>query len=648
MSKRHVQELQQVYSALFKDVLYAYPTLGDELEKDQVRLHRAVEQRGLHVFTVDLPALGKHFDRCLANGEYKLSGLPLSKRFSGRVPIPKFLRGLYLLVFDNSGRLKEDYDVQAIFFLRQLLYAAKKTAIQCSDGKIRTEVRNFLVTDSELPTPDNFWHQKAARSEDVARTYKGTSQVGSYFANRVTAIPDPILRSELSALLVKFDFVSNLISTTLGEYVYSEWSFRHGPGAISEVTGPYNKYCFTNWSERLENVFPLADCGFHNHASWADSIAKREISSKEPCSRLIDVLKTYTRPRLIAAEPSEHQWCQQNIWHFLRSRTSGTWISSFIRFTDQTRNQMLCQRGSGDGSLATLDLSEASDRVTCQVVGELFRANPSLLLALQATRTRYVRQSQLRDAPEIVELRKFSTMGSACTFPVESLTFLAIVLAAVMAKRHLRPTLANVLRLREEVAIFGDDLIVPEDSRELVCEALKVFHFKVNVEKSFWTGKFRESCGVDSYAGINVTPVYWKAFYTGKPESYTSMVATCNNFYSKLLLHTAAHLESTIRGYKCPLVPYHSGVCGLKSFVTPDSPGPFITRWNTGLQRTEIRVPMPRASVSRSPITDDSALLQFFTEDPQPHTMWVGGVTQRPITKLRYRWVPLSDLAPSK
>lgn len=120
MSNRHVEELSKVYVALFEDAKYAFPTLGDEFEKDLVRLRNAVKQRGIYVYLVDLPALCKHFDRCLDNGEYKLSGLPLSKRYSNRVVIPKFLRGLYLLIFHSEGRLKENYDVQAIFFVRQI------------------------------------------------------------------------------------------------------------------------------------------------------------------------------------------------------------------------------------------------------------------------------------------------------------------------------------------------------------------------------------------------------------------------------------------------------------------------------------------------------------------------------------------------
>jgi hypothetical protein len=61
--------------------------------------------------------------------------------------MPQFLRQLYLRVFDESGSLKEDYDETAIFFLRQVLYGAKRTSIQCSDEAVEKEITEFVQVD---------------------------------------------------------------------------------------------------------------------------------------------------------------------------------------------------------------------------------------------------------------------------------------------------------------------------------------------------------------------------------------------------------------------------------------------------------------------------------------------------------------------
>jgi hypothetical protein len=235
-------------------------------------------------------------------------------------------------------------------------------------------------------------------------------------------------------------------------------------------------------------------------------------------------------------------------------------------------------------------------------------------------------------------------MGNACTFPVESLLFLSIALAAVLTHRGIRPTKKAIEALAGQVAVFGDDIVVPVDCRELLVEALEVLDFKVNTQKSFWNGNFRESCGVDAFRGSVITPAYWRTFNDGKPESLASTVETHNNFYKKFLLSAADRLASTIPR-AIPTVHMRSGVFGLKSFIGPDIRG-FKTRENLALQRTEILVATLIGKQTRTPIEDDSALLQFFTEEPDPFTKWTSGVPQRPRTLIRPRWVALSDLGP--
>ena len=698
MSKCHVTELQNLWEAILADASHAFPTLRAEFERDLNRLQRIVAHRGIRVFLEDLPAIGKHFDRCLSCGQYSLSGLPLSKRNSNNVVIPKFLRGLYLLVFHDSGQLKEDCNVEALFFVRQLTLAFKKGKIACSDEANEKEVVEFFVTDSSLPKPESFWEgslsEATAQSPDegsepratdtrpaergcegspgggpsitpegsvlergsstgsetlAARRmiYEGFSR-SSLYEGRVRSVSSPQKRRRLSILLANLDIVSSFVTASLGPYDPSIWRFRHGPGAVSEYRGPTNKYYWTNWSDTLESEFPIADYGFHSYRSWADRVhTGRGISSSELPSRMVCVPKTYSRPRLIAAEPSANQWCQQNMWHYFHHRSRSCWIYNFVRFRDQSYNQRLCKVGSRYGTLATLDLSSASDRVTCHAVGQMFRGNPRLLNCLRASRTHTVSQDITQRVPPLIPLRKFSTMGNACTFPIESLIFLSVTLAAVLTQRGLRPSPKNIRRLTGEVAVFGDDLIVPVDSRELLTDALEILDFKVNVHKSFWNGNFRESCGVDAFKGCDITPAYWRNFSSNKPESLASTVDTRNNFYKKFLLNAASQLASTLPP-GLPVVAMRSGVFGLKSFIGPILSG-LRLRGNDDLQRTEVFVLSRIGKQTKVPIEDDSALLQYFTETPDPFSKWTSGTPQRPRTLIRSRWVALSDfLAPCK
>jgi hypothetical protein len=434
--------------------------------------------------------------------------------------------------------------------------------------------------------------------------------------------------------------VSAYLTTSLGAYKPDEWRCKHGPGAISDVKGPTNKYCWTNWSQRLESVFPIADYGFHNWLSWARN-CDNPIADDEPFSRLIAVKKTFTKPRLIAAESREHQWCQQNCWDYFCKRVGQTWISGFISFRDQSLNQNLCLEGSQDGSLMTMDLSAASDRLTPGVVGSFFRHNPCLVDALRASRTRFMQQHICKDVPSMLALRKFSTMGSAVTFPVQSLVFLGLSLTAALHCAKLGATPKNIKAMERRVAVFGDDIIAPKECRDVLQSLLEGLAFKVNVAKTFSEGNFRESCGVDAFRGGDVTPIYWKGELGTNSNAIASTIECANNFYSKFLMHTRAYVASTVpRGF--PYVSARSSVGGLKSRVPVSLDLP--RRFNRELQREEVRIATCSCSAKRTATDDDTSLFQFFTEEPNPLNTWTHGITERPNEYVRSRWTSTSEV----
>lgn len=662
MQNSYVHDLTSVYLGIFNDAKYAFPTLSQELVKDQQRLITLIETRGLPFLTVDLPNLGKHLDRCLSQGKYIPSGLPASRLVSARVKIPVLFRGLYLLVFDADGCLKEECDVAALFFLRQFLYCAKKASIMCCEGAILEAINSFIALEAELPVPDPWWDcgsgENSTSTTICTETFTGFRHDAMY---RARADEAQVSFTSLATL----DKVFGLLVASLGVYNTEDWRFKHGHGAVSNLPRSGNRYEFAGWSGALETVFPYADMAFSSHAHWADAsqfyacdvdgcgegspsnsypplVLNREWGPK-PASKLIAVEKTFLKPRLIASEPVENMWCQQNVRDYMYARVREGWVGNFIKFDDQTQNQSLCLEASLDGSLATIDLSEASDRVTCQAVAQAFRGNPPLLRALRAVRT------QLCKVPEygIVELRKFSTMGNACTFPVESLIFLGVALAGCLGEERF-VTAENIQRLRGKVSVFGDDIIVPKDKVGAVMKLLEVLHFKVNVSKSYYEGNFRESCGVDAYRGINITPVYWRKLFDGTPESYSSSLETANNFYKRFLVTTSEAVRTSTQSgsIRFPVVPVGSCAAGFESFVTPK---PFA-RWrrNEGLQADEFLLPVLNQVVKVDKICDATAMLQFFTELPDPFTKWESGLRGRPVLKIRHSWVSVDQFYGAK
>jgi len=637
--KSHVEAIVSIYEALFEDLTYALPQLKVDLQTDLDRLRRTARSRGITTFVVDLPLIGKHLDRCLAKGQLLPAVLPLMGKRKGS-EYPKFLGGLYELIFGVDGSLKNDANVEAIIFLRQVFYLCKKVPLTFSETALRTSVRQLVEEDAVLPEPDGFWLENNPPTCMARVTFSGFSR-SRYYRQKVCAEGNP---SPAYAVLGCLDVVSKLLNASLGDYNPREWRFRHGPGAISQASGTVNKYHWYGWSEALESVYPIADHGFHNHASWAGSTLSIGLDDQYvPTSRLVAVPKTYEKPRLIAAEPSENQFCQQNLWRYFRTRSILGWIGDFVRFNDQSLNQSLCRKGSIDGKLCTIDLSSASDRVSCHAVGNFFRSNLGLLNALRATRTRMLKQRLDQSLPEVLNLKKFSTMGSACTFPVESLIFLGVALSSVLVKRELAPTLKNIKSLEGEVAVFGDDIIIPSDCRELCQITLESLDFKVNSDKSFSEGFFRESCGLDAYKGVDVTPIYLHELWPDTPESIVSLVDTANNFYSLFYLQVAKRIESTLPS-SLMTVSVDSGILGFKSRVGTRFPR---KRWNTALQRDEVRGLALSSTARTTSPEDDSLLLQYFTEAPSPYESWTAGVRENPHLKLKMRWVDISECVSS-
>jgi hypothetical protein len=110
------------------------------------------------------------------------------------------------------------------------------------------------------------------------------------------------------------------------------------------------------------------------------------------------------------------------------------------------------------------------------------------------------REKAVRLAPreDYRELEMFCSMGNAFTFPLECVIFLSVVLSVVGDDRS-------------NIAVFGDDIICPQEHAAEVIRRLEFIGFKVNLSKTFLAGRFFESCGTDWHSGQNVRPFYLRA-----------------------------------------------------------------------------------------------------------------------------------------
>jgi len=128
---------------------------------------------------------------------------------------------------------------------------------------------------------------------------------------------------------------------------------------------------------------------------------------------------------------------------------------------------------------------------------------PHLSEAIDATRSRRA------DVPGhgVVRLAKYASMGSALCFPVEAMVFTTLIFLGI--QKSLNVTLSRKLieSLSGSVRVYGDDLIVPVDHVRTIVQTLEHFGARVGLHKSFWTGRFRESCGKEYFDGHDVSIV---------------------------------------------------------------------------------------------------------------------------------------------
>jgi len=282
-------------------------------------------------------------------------------------------------------------------------------------------------------------------------------------------------------------------------------------------------------------------------------------------NKLTTVPKSAKTDRCISIEPTANIYLQKGIGTVIRRR-----LKRFgVDLADQTRNQLLAQIANIN-DLCTVDLSSASDTITTELVRSLLPLDWfELLDDLRSKETCY----------EGVWTRphKFSSMGNGFTFELESLIFYALTSAVSEYKGIVNPT----------VSIYGDDIIT---DRSVFVDLRRVFEFcgfKINVKKSFFSGRFFESCGAHFFDGQLVTPAYQK--------------------------NVSDKREEVIRLYN-RLFRWSERVIGLPE-VLKDVFSMIITRFKT-LFKDKYVPRIPRQSVDDRGFLSDLALLRFsFTHD---------------------------------
>lgn len=293
-----------------------------------------------------------------------------------------------------------------------------------------------------------------------------------------------------------------------------------GPGATSDL--PMGTFRGTKLSSRMSTTvecLPLMKILIETDPNWIEAITGfypsgpvslvKDFWVITDTSRVTTVPKEWDKDRVIDMQPTACGYLQQGLGRLFRDLL----LRVGIDLDSQEQNQLHAFYAFY-AELATLDLRSASDSVTTELVSLLFPYEWSQYMF--RLRTVY---SQIRDGGRTTKHKteKFSAMGNAFTFEMETIIFWALCRACT--------DFAGV----EDgtVLVYGDDLIVNRKVADLVIYTLNYCGFGVNEAKSFISGHFFESCGHHYHSGVDVTPIYQKSVVNSPEE--------CIRFHNRLV-----------------------------------------------------------------------------------------------------------------
>lgn len=327
------------------------------------------------------------------------------------------------------------------------------------------------------------------------------------------------------------------------DLLYSFWRF--GPGSSKGVTG-------THFADKIRQAFTTtAKCLPLVRFMRTVTPLINLFDLKHPCSEgvrtvrgsgLGSVGKNREKNRTIATEPSGNMAIQLALGVYIQLALK--WVGLDIE-CQEAKNKSLACLASLWGKLCTIDLSSASDLISIELIQLLW---PTVWYQWFMT----TRSSECEVKQNTwLKLNMMSTMGNGFTFPMMTMTLLALLFGYMRSRGDLKNNRVDYTR----IGVYGDDIICPVEYYDGFVELLHKMGLKVNVQKSYATGPFRESCGGDYHHGLEITPFYIEAINTDS-EVYVAInkLLLWSSFHEVSLPRTLIFLRSLLKS-KVHLVP---------------------------------------------------------------------------------------------
>lgn len=466
------------------DLVHQFYRVANEVALDPYTVSyciRRIRSEGIRFLTVTLPMLSRAVLRSLEVGKLVRTDLTCFAWKSGSL---RYFRSFLNDIFGSDGRLLPQPCPYALKRLRTLCDYWYKLEYPVAEKRVAEAEAKFVENEAQLAAIQvdhrfvdqlrkdfETYYPKLSRASiheifahsrprDSKGSYAGASPMAPYYFTRSS-------RWFSSAIVRGSEDVAGYFKP----YPCSN-RLRKRYNAKGDVTGV------------IKPFVPL----------W-----KRVRRDTSKCSVFLTVSKDSRGPRTIVKEPLLALKAQLAFFDFMAEgleKASGRRIN----FQDQRVNRDLAATSSITREMSTLDLKDASDRVSYDIVKEIFRYSPGLRAFLKRYRT-----TTVSFKGTVRRLHKLAGMGSGFTFPTMALLAHLSIVRTITNRSSL--TYAEAKKI---VYVYGDDIIVPSHFFVEAQQALAKVGLMVNHDKSFRLSYFRESCGGDFFKGVDVSPIRLK------------------------------------------------------------------------------------------------------------------------------------------
>ena len=388
------------------------------------------------------------------------------------------------------------------------------------------ELKEFASLRMATNFMKKFVNSKSPNADALAlEKFTSVNQQCATYHLQLESSLDELLVGELKDTLYKFLYPRQMPLVSSFNEILSRGSV--GPGAsVNAIGGDYYSKMFSSpLSCTSEGLYIAYKSYVTQHPLWASAEEIRSnthgLANVVEGNRLRFVPKRTDISRVICVEPTLNMFFQLGIGNILTSRLKSYF--SIDLSTQPHYNKEMARVGSfrsqeqysGDDQYCTIDLESASDSIALAMLEEFLP--PRFLSWLKLFR------SPTTELPngERIEMKMVSTMGNGFTFPLQTMIFSSVV-SAVYRSLDIplvqQESCGVIGKQTANFGVFGDDIVILTKAKYRVLRLLHLLGFKVNTDKSFFEGPFRESCGGDFFSGSpRASSFRKKAGHTTRP-----------------------------------------------------------------------------------------------------------------------------------